>query len=255
MAHPDLPAEQAYVDDAYAALDRMRETLERSPAAAATEVAAEAIEAWAARRLRHSPTPSAGSASAGSTSRASRDPLYVGRRWVHDDDQRRPRRQLAGARGAAVLHGDARRAARRHAAPALPHRGPRLLDISDEALDGSLEDAASARRRLPARGARARPRRAHARHRRHDPGRPVPADCARPGPPLVVQGGPGTGKTAVGLHRASYLLYTHRARAPPRARRRAEPDLHGLRLARPADARRGERRAAGGHRARRRASR
>ena len=29
---------------------------------------------------------------------------------------------------------------------------------------------------------------------------------------LVVQGGPGTGKTAVGLHRAAYLLFDHRAR-------------------------------------------
>jgi hypothetical protein len=28
--------------------------------------------------------------------------------------------------------------------------------------------------------------------------------------PLVVQGGPGTGKTAVGLHRAAFLLYEHR---------------------------------------------
>src|SRR5688572_14463729 len=27
---------------------------------------------------------------------------------------------------------------------------------------------------------------------------------------LIVQGGPGTGKTAVALHRAAYLLYTHR---------------------------------------------
>src|SRR3954470_24963645 len=27
---------------------------------------------------------------------------------------------------------------------------------------------------------------------------------------LVVQGGPGTGKTAVALHRAAYLLYTYR---------------------------------------------
>jgi DNA helicase IV len=29
---------------------------------------------------------------------------------------------------------------------------------------------------------------------------------------LVVQGGPGTGKTAVALHRAAFLLYTHRDR-------------------------------------------
>ncbi|NRQ36148.1 AAA family ATPase [Nonomuraea sp. NN258] len=29
---------------------------------------------------------------------------------------------------------------------------------------------------------------------------------------IVVQGGPGTGKTAVGLHRAAYLLYAHRQR-------------------------------------------
>src|SRR5439155_4625926 len=34
---------------------------------------------------------------------------------------------------------------------------------------------------------------------------------------LVVQGGPGSGKTAIGLHRASFLLYEHRARL---ARRR-----------------------------------
>src|SRR5437867_9737094 len=29
---------------------------------------------------------------------------------------------------------------------------------------------------------------------------------------VVVQGGPGTGKTAIGLHRASYLLYEHRVK-------------------------------------------
>src|SRR5690349_2325076 len=35
---------------------------------------------------------------------------------------------------------------------------------------------------------------------------------ARPSGGLVRQGGPGTGKTAVALHRAAYLLYTHRDR-------------------------------------------
>jgi DNA helicase IV len=34
---------------------------------------------------------------------------------------------------------------------------------------------------------------------------------------LVVQGGPGTGKTAVALHRAAYLLYTHRQQLSTRA--------------------------------------
>jgi len=33
---------------------------------------------------------------------------------------------------------------------------------------------------------------------------------------LVVQGGPGTGKTVVALHRAAYLLYTYRARLAKR---------------------------------------
>jgi DNA helicase IV len=33
---------------------------------------------------------------------------------------------------------------------------------------------------------------------------------------MVVQGGPGTGKTAVALHRAAYLLYTHRDRLESR---------------------------------------
>ncbi|MFF3320859.1 HelD family protein [Streptomyces sp. NPDC002889] len=34
---------------------------------------------------------------------------------------------------------------------------------------------------------------------------------------LVVEGGPGTGKTAVALHRAAYLLYAHRERLAKRA--------------------------------------
>ena len=44
------------------------------------------------------------------------------------------------------------------------------------------------------------------------PGRAGPDHPAPLAGVLVVQGGPGTGKTAVALHRAAYLLYTHRDR-------------------------------------------
>ena len=54
--------------------------------------------------------------------------------------------------------------------------GRRVLDISDERSTARRSVAGV---RLPARGARAQPRRAHARHRRDDPVGPVPADHAR----------------------------------------------------------------------------
>ena len=62
---------------------------------------------------------------------------------------------------------------------------------------------------------------------------------------LVVQGGPGTGKTVVALHRAAYLLYTHRfpLGGPGGARHRAEPGVPALHRAGAAVARRGGRRA------------
>ena len=44
---------------------------------------------------------------------------------------------------------------------------------------------------------------------------------------LVIEGGPGTGKTVVALHRVAYLLYTQRKRigTPRRAGRRAQPGV------------------------------
>ncbi len=60
---------------------------------------------------------------------------------------------------------------------------------------------------------------------------------------LTVQGGPGTGKTAVGLHRAAYLLYNHPALSPRRRpRARPQPCLPPLHRAGAALARRGGRR-------------
>src|SRR2546422_8511472 len=80
MAHPDLPAEQAYLDQAYDCLDRMREALLRTSDAGATEVAAEAIESWATGRLRTFADAERGLCFGRIDSEEAADPIYVGRR-------------------------------------------------------------------------------------------------------------------------------------------------------------------------------
>ena len=209
MSHPDLPAEQAYLDEAYDCLDRMREALLRAAGAGATEVAAEAIETWATGRLRTFEDAERGLCFGRIDAEGTADTLYVGRRWVHDD-----------ARRALVVNWQAPAARPFYTAtPAAPHgvtlrrrfrtRGRTLLDISDEALDGSLADAGGVDDFLLEELERARDA------RMRDIVATIQADQYRliarePEPPLVIQGGPGTGKTAVGLHRASFLLYAHR---------------------------------------------
>jgi DNA helicase IV len=209
VAHPDLPAEQAYLDTAYDCLDRMRETLLRTANAGATEEAQQAIEDWATGRLRTYEDAERGLCFGRIDAEGTAEALYVGRRWVHDD-----------ARRALVVNWQAPAARPFYTAtPVAPHgvtlrrrfrtRGRELLDISDEALDGSLADAAAVDDFLLEELERARDL------RMRDIVATIQADQYRliargPEPPLVIQGGPGTGKTAVGLHRASYLLYAHR---------------------------------------------
>jgi hypothetical protein len=65
MAHPELAQEQAYVDNAYENLDKMRATLEGAQDRAATEFAAIAMEAWLKRRQKTFQDAERGSASAG----------------------------------------------------------------------------------------------------------------------------------------------------------------------------------------------
>src|SRR3989440_4378579 len=136
-------------------------------------------------------------------------PLYVGRRWVHDEAQR----QL-------VVNWQAPAARAFYTAtPQDPHGvtlrrrfrtdGRRLLDLADEALDGSVLDGAAVGDILLEELERSRD--AHMR----DIVATIQSDQYRlitldPDRVLVIQGGPGTGKTAVGLHRASWLLYTYR---------------------------------------------
>src|SRR6201987_1207978 len=211
MPHPELAAEQAYVDRAYEQLDRMRSTVARTQEAMGTEWAALNMEAWAKRRMRTfedaEPAPVFGRLTRDGSPR----PLYVGRRWVHDDEHE-----------SLVVNWQAPAARPFYTAtPQDPHgvqqrrrfraEGRRLTDISDEALDGSAVEGASVSDFLLEELERRRD------VRMRDIVATIQSDqyrliTAEPDGTLVVQGGPGTGKTAVGLHRASWLLYTHRER-------------------------------------------
>ena len=211
VAHPELAAEQAYVDYAYECLDRMRESVARAADASDNEVAALALEAWARRRLRTFEDAERGLCFGRLTLDGTLRALYVGRRWVHDDDHE-------------VLVANWQAPAARPfytATPADPQRvtqrrryrteGRRILDISDESLDGTALEGASISDFLLEELERRR------EGRMRDIVATIQSDqyrliTAEPEGALVVQGGPGTGKTAVGLHRASWLLYMHRKR-------------------------------------------
>src|SRR5690242_2229563 len=209
MPHPELASEQAYVDNAYARLDKMRTTLEGSQDRMATEFAAVAMEAWLKRRRRTFHDAERGLVFGRLTLDGTLRPLYVGRRWVHDD-----------AHEALVVNWQAPAARPFYTAtPTEPQRvtlrrrfrtdGRKIVDISDEALDGSVLEGATVSDFLLEELERRR------EGRMRDIVATIQSDqyrliTAEPDGALVVQGGPGTGKTAVGLHRASWLLYTHR---------------------------------------------
>jgi DNA helicase IV len=209
VSHPDLQAEQQYVDRAYEHLERMRQVVAGAGDRVDGEVAQAAMDAWAAKRLRTFEDAERGLCFGRLDVETMRRPLYIGRRWVHDDAQQ----QL-------VVNWQAPAARAFYTAtPQDPHGvtlrrrfrtdGRKLLDIADEALDGSIVDGAAVGDFLLEELERTRDT------RMRDIVATIQADQYRlithdPNTPLVIQGGPGTGKTAVGLHRASWLLYTAR---------------------------------------------
>ena len=214
--------------------------VERAGEAGIGEIEAAVLEAWSARRLVTFEDAERGLCFGRLDLDGVLRPLYVGRRWVHEEQTpivvnwqapaarpfytatvaepqgltRRRRFRTEGPHAARPLRRAARRLRRR--------RRPR-------------------RRGHPARGARTQPRPAHARHRRDDPDRPVPPDHARARGrtrhPGRARHREDRGRPAPRVVAALQLPPGARARRCPG--RRAEPGLHGLHLARLADARRG----------------
>ncbi len=95
--------------------------------------------------------------------------------------------------------------------------GRTVVDIEDDVLDGSLLDSDEHHSSLQGEGALLAAVSAKRTGRMGDIVATIQAEQDRiirhdTRGALVVQGGPGTGKTAVALHRAAYQLYTHRKR-------------------------------------------
>ena len=227
MAHPDVSAEQAHVDHAYERLAAMRAAAESMLHDAFGERGG-TFQALAERdirvrnslsRLEHlqiggealvfgriDRAPEAGSQRC--------EEFHIGRLAVSDADQeplvvdwRAPVAEPFYRATGAVPMGLARR---RHF---LTH-ARRVVDLEDELFDAEGEADG---RNLGLSGAQVLL--AALERSRTGRMRDIVATVQREqdqiirGPlagVLVVQGGPGTGKTAVALHRAAYLLYTHR---------------------------------------------
>jgi DNA helicase IV len=140
-------------------------------------------------------------------------PLHIGRIGIHDTDEpllvdwRAPAARPFYVATAVTSYGIARR---RH----IRTRDRTVVDLDDEVLDADVA-AAAGDTPLVGEAALLAALDAHRTGRMRDIVATIQAEQDRvirseARGVLVVQGGPGTGKTAVALHRAAYLLYTYR---------------------------------------------
>jgi DNA helicase IV len=233
--HPELASEQAYIDAAYARLDAMRASaaavaagfsdvgaggthqarLERDVADSVTRRRLAALEIGNAPLVfgRIDRVPDVA---------PSERTLYIGRIAVNDEDQeplvvdwRAPVAEPFYRATPIAPMGVVRRRhfLTRHG------EGRVLLGIDDEVFDREAAEAeglsAVGEAALLASLDRARTGRMSdiVATIQAEQDEAIRADLAGV---LVVSGGPGTGKTAVALHRAAYLLYTHRKRLASR---------------------------------------
>ena len=221
----ELEAEQRRVDEFYARLDELRERaagdldrVRRTPSAGTPGSLSErdAFAALHAERLAQLRAVE-DRLCFGRLDRADGRRHHIGRLGLTDDDQRQllvdwrapaaePFYQATAAEPRGVVR-------RRH----LTTRGRRVVGLADDVLDLDALGVAADAGTLSGESALLAALNAKRTGRMGDIVATIQAEQDRiiRAPlqgVLVVQGGPGTGKTAVALHRAAYLLYTHRDR-------------------------------------------
>ena len=209
---PELAAEQAYIDHAYDCMSRMQKRAkEVRTTANAPAVHRDIVEYELERRLG-SLTGDGTALCFGRIDAAAGECWYVGRRHVEDS-----------AGGPVVIEWRAPVAVpfyrASHAKPmGLARRrqftveGQHLLDFSDEVFDRESEVVAGEGSQIRGRDALLRELDRERTGTMRDIVATIQAEqdeiIRRPVQGItLVQGGPGTGKTAVGLHRAAFLLY------------------------------------------------
>ncbi|MGI8701600.1 MAG: HelD family protein [Nocardioidaceae bacterium] len=219
-ARPELAAEQRHLAESRAALARMRERTAGMEIMSADRVNAEFLRYTLYQRMKAlEDDPEVplffgrldyGSTTAGSSGRAG-ERFYIGRRHVTDPegdplvvDWRAPisRPFYRGSRADPMGLRLRRRFGFQHG---------RVTAYEDEELTGDAQDAPTSAHSAILEAEIERPR--------VGPMRDIVATIQPEQDDIVrseldisvcVQGAPGTGKTAVGLHRAAYLLYAHR---------------------------------------------
>ena len=217
---PELPAEQAHLEFARACRDAMIERFQRvDPDAAADEITKEYVEVTVAEALEDLRTPGAGDffgrivEAGGAVGTEGGDRWYVGRRHIEDASH-----EPVVVDWRAPIAAPFYRAT--HADPfGLAHR--RRFTVIDGDLSAYLDEQLDDPDHEEAGSGIPDPVLAEIGASRTGAMREIVAtiqaeqDVVIRAPLeqcLVVQGGPGTGKTAVGLHRAAYLLFEHRRR-------------------------------------------
>ncbi len=211
---PELPDEQAHLAFSRACRDAMIARFERvDPSAAADEITSEYVEVTVAEALEDLHTPGAGDFFGRIREERSLDTYYIGRRHIEDE-----RHEPVVVDWRAPIAAPFYRAT--HADPfGLAHRrrftmeDGELTAYLDERLDDPDDDAAGSGIPDPVLAeigaARTGAMREIVATIQAEQDEVIRAPLEQT---LVVQGGPGTGKTAVGLHRAAYLLFEHRRR-------------------------------------------
>jgi DNA helicase IV len=215
MPHPDVAPERARLRFAEQCLDAMRRRtasrIAHEDVLAANEADAEAVK-WQLQQRLVSLEDSAGALCFGRIDESEGDRWYIGRRHVEDGDGTPVvvdwRADVATPFYRATLADPFGLRLRRR----FVFTGPDLHDIFDEDFDDPDSLAGSGGVPDPMLAELGRARTGQMRdivatiQGEQDAIIRAPLDRC-----LVVQGGPGTGKTAVGLHRAAYLLYEQRA--------------------------------------------